>query len=160
MVDSRCGKQQDSRTSRSMPTLERPATNIEKVLMDFLSLGSEHDDALRSNGTEVLTRFAYCQALLYKAWVDASDEIADKLTKSTNKNKNPKDLTALYIETFETRFTELFRTPEFMSNLSRLLDSLMEQMKANNVMLETFQDNLTILKNLKTDKTNDLITNG
>ncbi len=110
-------------------------------------------DATTTNGFEFFTRFAYCQALLYKAWVEASDELANKVPKSMNHHANSKETTSLYIDTFEETFTNLFRSPQFVSNLGKLLNSLMEHIKANNDMPRVFLNSLSeIQKNLEPSK--------
>ena len=108
-------------------------------------------DATTTNGFEFFTRFAYCQALLYKAWVEASDELANKVPKSMNRHANSKEATSLYIDTFEETFTNLFRSPQFVSNLGKLLNCFMEHIKANNDMPGVFLNSLSkIQENLET----------
>ena len=105
--------------------------------------GYTNIDTATANGFELFTRFTYCEALLYKAWVEASDTLADKVTKSINRDlNNSKDHTSLYIDTFEETFTDLFRSPEFASNLSKLLDSLMEIIKEKDNISEIFLNSL------------------
>lgn len=84
-----------------------------------------------ASGLELLKRVGYCQALLYKAWVEASDEVAGKLRNISNDSGSSKELLPLYVNTFEEKFTNLFRSPEFSLNVSRILTSLMESIRTN-----------------------------
>ncbi len=106
--------------------------------------GHTNMDTATGSGFELLTRFAYCQALLYKAWVEASDKLAGKVTESVNHDlNNSKELASLYIDTFEETFTDLFRSPEFASNLARLLNSLTECIKQKDNISEIFLNSLS-----------------
>lgn len=117
--------------------------NVERELATFANNLNGHIgmDTVTANGFEFFTRFAYCQALLYKAWVEASDRLASKMTESTNheRNNNSKEeLTSLYIDTFEEIYTDLLRSPEFASSLGKLLNSLMGCIKETDNVSGTF----------------------
>ncbi len=92
---------------------------------------SKHTDAdpVTTNVFELFTRFAYCQALLYKAWVEASDKVASEMTRVGEQISTNSNISSLYIDTFEDAFTNLFRSPEFALNAGKLLNSLMEYTK-------------------------------
>jgi hypothetical protein len=96
---------------------------------------AEHDADISyegvASGLEFLKRVGYCQALLYKAWVEASDEVARKVRNISNDAGNSKELLPLYVNTFEEKFTNLFRSPEFSLNVSKILASLMESIRTN-----------------------------
>lgn len=131
------------RTSNILPeTTDKSIAELQKVLALYLN---EHNniDTTTANGLEFFTRFAYCQALLYKAWVEASDSLANKLTKSSNPNNDSNELTSLYIDTFEETFTSLFRSPQFAWNMGKLLNSLIEHIKTNSDVSEIVLDSLT-----------------
>ena len=68
-----------------------------------MSEGNQHAEAM-DNLFELLTRFGYCQALLYKAWVEASSEIESTVVKKKDiNNNNTEESNSLYIDTFERR---------------------------------------------------------
>lgn len=140
------GEQNNSeshKTSNILPeTTDKSIAKLQKVLALYLN---EHNniDTTTANGLEFFTRFAYWQALLYKTWVEASDVLANKLTKSSNPNNDSNELTPLYIDTFEETFTSLFRSPQFAWNMGKLLNSLIEHIKTNGDMSEIVLDSLT-----------------
>lgn len=132
------------KTSNILPeTTDKSIAELQKVLALYLNENNNNIDAKTANGLEFVTRFAYCQVLLYKAWVEASDVLANKLTNSSHPNNDSSELTSLYIDTFEETFTSLFRSPQFAWNIGKLLNSLIENIKNNNDMSETFLDSLT-----------------
>ncbi len=157
----------DKNNSKSGKILKTQANasdkNIKKLPAIFASglNGDGTMDTAAANGFELFTRFAYCQSLLYKAWVEASDELARNLAKSVNHDHNiSKEITSLYIDTFEETFTSLFRSPEFASNLGKLLNSLMGCIKEKDNASEIFLNGLSrILENLKLEK-EERITSG
>jgi len=147
----------DKNNSKSHKTLNLLSNtddkNIEKLIFTSGLDGHASVDVATANGFELFTRFAYCQALLYKAWVEASDELASKVTKSIDlDHNNSKELTSLYIDTFEKVFTNLFKSPEFASNLGKLLNSLMECIKEKDNVSKIFLSLPKIPENPKNRK--------
>jgi hypothetical protein len=113
------------------PKTRVPAKNAKKWSSLFaINLNKRTNaDPATSNGFELFTRFAYCQALLYKAWVEASDKVANEMTRVGEQDNKDSNVISLYVDTFEDVFTNLFRSPEFSLNASKLLNSLMEYSK-------------------------------
>ncbi len=107
-----------------------------------MSEGNQHAEAM-DNLFKLLTRFGYCQALLYKAWVEASSEIESTVVKKKDiNNNNTEESNSLYIDTFEEKFTTLFQSPEFASNASKLLNSLVECIKQRDMLVENARKTL------------------
>lgn len=130
--------------SKSLKTAKVDNKNTEKQPTILTSDLNGHNglDAAATNGFEFFTRLAYCQALLYKSWVETADELASNVAKSANpSNNNSKELTSLYIDAFEEKFTDLFRSPEFASNLGKLLNCLMVCIKEKDDISEIFLNN-------------------
>lgn len=120
--------------------------------------GHKGMSAAGANGFEFFTRLVYCQALLYKTWAETSDELA-QMTKSIDPNPHDsKKRTSLYINIFEEKFTNLFRSPEFASNMGKLLNSLLECIKEKDNISRIFLNNLPkISADLKLEKSkNDM----
>jgi len=136
----------NSRSHKSLKKASQTSNNdIEGDQPMGINKQNGHDimNTTMVNGKELFTRLAYCQALLYKAWVEAADDLTNKVTKTKANNlDNSKDLTSLYIDTFEEKFTNLFKSPEFASNLCKLLNALMQSIREKDNISKIFLNTL------------------
>lgn len=82
---------------------------------------------------ELLTRLAYCQSMLFKAWFEACDKLA-KSAETTNYGENAKINNSYYIDTFEKVFTDLFSSDEFASSISKLLNAVLKCIREGSEM--------------------------
>lgn len=80
---------------------------------------------------EFFTRFTYCQTLLFKSWVEASDQVSKKLPTVKSDSKN--SISTLYIKTYEETFTNLFKSPEYASNLGKMINASMVLIRNYNI---------------------------
>ena len=87
-------------------------------------------------GFEFFTRFTYCQALLFKSWVEASDQVAKKLPDVKRDSKNSKEISTLHIKIYEETFTNLFKSPEYASNLGKMINASMSLIRNYKVVSE------------------------
>lgn len=99
---------------------------------------SKIDDAVLK-GLEFFNTAAYCQTMLCKAWLEASDKLVKKMKVLDNEHGNSADIKSLYIDTFEETFTSLFRSPEYAIGISRMVNSMVECANTNR---ELFLDGL------------------
>ncbi|MGH9923288.1 MAG: hypothetical protein ACRD38_11110 [Nitrososphaerales archaeon] len=135
----------DNLESRKTQLSSKDNKDVEKglgVLSNYLN-GHNHTDATTAHGFELLRRLAYCQAQLYKAWIEASDEVADRLAEMKDLEYGSKELTSLCINTFEEKFTMLFKSPEFASNMGKMLNSLIESVRERDEISQAFLDSLS-----------------
>lgn len=83
---------------------------------------------------EFFTRFTYCQTLLFKSWVEASDQVSKKLPTVKSGLKN--SISTLYIKIYEETFTNLFKSPEYASNLGKMINASMALIRNYNIASE------------------------
>ena len=96
-----------------------------KIDRDSETQHQKNSTTMMEPGLEFFTRFTYGQALLFKSWVEASDQVAKKLPAVKRDSKNSKEIYTLYIKTYEETFTNLFKSPEYASNLGKMIDASM-----------------------------------
>ncbi len=101
--------------------------NIVKETKLIENSNENNNDKITSSGFEFFTRLSYCQAMLYKTWVESSDKASSIL--SLTKSDNKKEITSLHIGIYEDAFTNLFKSSEYASNLGKLLNSAMDYVK-------------------------------
>lgn len=106
------------------PTKTIP-TNDKKTDIDSETHHQQNSTPMMEPGLEFFTRFTYCQTLLFKSWIEASDQVAKKLPSVKRDSKNSKEIYALYIKTYEETFTNLFKSPEYASNLGKMINASM-----------------------------------
>lgn len=85
----------------------------------------QNSTTMMEPGFEFFTRFTYCQALLFKSWIEASDQVTKKLSTVKRGSKNSKEISTLYIKIHEEIFTNLFKSPEYASNLGKMINASM-----------------------------------
>jgi hypothetical protein len=102
---------------------------------------------------EFLTRFTYCQAMLFKSWVEASDQIAKKLPTIKKDSKN--SIPALYIKICEETFTSLFKSSEYASNLGKMINASMSLIRNYSTVSEK---NNTCFDEKSSNKNQDMKT--
>lgn len=90
---------------------------------------SEHEkQAAVADRSEFFTAFAYCQALIFKSWIEASDKLIKKI-QAKKEDRESSEIPSLYIDIHEEIFTTLFKSSEYAANLGRLINSSMLIMK-------------------------------
>lgn len=78
-----------------------------------------------ASSMEFFRSFTYCQTLLWKSWLEASD----KLTKQIRIGGENSEISSVYVDIHEEIFTNLFKSPEYASNLGRMINASMIMMK-------------------------------
>lgn len=78
-----------------------------------------------ANGMDFFMGFTYCQTLLCKSWLEASSKLAKKIQAEKENSEIP----SAYVEVHEEVFTNLFKSPEYASNLGRMINASMTMMK-------------------------------
>ncbi len=122
-------------------------TNETKTLQkkyEFVQTKSEKEpieqkeqQLVTSDKLEFCTRFAYCQVLLFKSWVEASDKLMKKVQAEKMDQRNI-DIQSLYVDIHEEIFTNLFKSPEYASNLGRMVNASMNMIKNYNILVNNF----------------------
>src|SRR5574337_1398551 len=78
------------------------------------------------NNLEFFTGFAWCQSLLFKSWIEASDRLekirAERVDDAT-------EISSLYVDVHEEVFTNLFKSQLYASSLGRMINASMLIMK-------------------------------
>ncbi|MGI0065298.1 MAG: poly(R)-hydroxyalkanoic acid synthase subunit PhaE, partial [Nitrosotalea sp.] len=97
------------------------------------STKQENQQAVMSDRLEFFTRLTCCQALLFKSWVEASNKLIKKIQIEKGNRKSP-DIPSLYINIHEEVFTNLFKSPEYASNLGKMINASMSIMKNCNIL--------------------------
>jgi hypothetical protein len=91
----------------------------------------ENQQVVTANRLEFYTRFACCQVLLFKSWIEASDKLIKKI-QTEKKNQKSSEISSLYVDIHEEVFTGLFKSPEYASNLGRMINASMLMIKNYN----------------------------
>lgn len=78
-----------------------------------------------SGRLEFFTGFAWCQALIFKSWVEASD----RLMRSHSEAGQDREVSSLYIDIHEEIFTNLFKSQLYASNVGRMVNASMVMLK-------------------------------
>lgn len=101
------------------------------------------EDVQRQNSVKVIASsmeffrsFAYCQTLLCKSWLEASD----KLTKKVRAEKENLEISSAYVDVHEEVFTNLFKSSEYASNLGRMINASMIMMKNWKTLAQNISD--------------------
>lgn len=96
--------------------------------VDMVSVGvmqEQNSSKVIASSMEFFRSFAYCQTLLWKSWLEASD----KLTKKIRIGEENSEISSVYVDIHEEIFTNLFKSPEYASNLGRMINASMIMMK-------------------------------
>lgn len=107
--------------------------------VDVESVGAaQEQDSLKmiASSMEFFMSFAYCQTLLCKSWLEASD----KLTKEVRAEKEHSEIPSAYVDVHEEIFTNLFKSPEYASNLGRMINASMMMMKNWKILAQNSSD--------------------
>jgi hypothetical protein len=104
------------------------------------ALDAQEQDSLRmiASSVEFFRSFVYCQTLLCKSWLEASD----KLTKKVQIEKENLDISSAYVDVHEEIFTTLFKSPEYASNLGRMINASMVMMKNWKILAQNSSDSI------------------
>jgi hypothetical protein len=100
------------------------------------SVKQKEQQIVTSDRLEFFTRFACCQTLLFKSWVEASDKLMKKVQAEKIDQKNA-DIQSLYVDIHEEIFTNLFKSPEYASNLGGMINASMVMIKNYNVLVNS-----------------------
>ena len=68
---------------------------------------------------------AWCQALIFRSWIEASD----KLMKLQSGKVSGREIPTLYVDVHEEVFTTLFKSQSYASNLGRAINASMVMLK-------------------------------
>lgn len=98
------------------------------------SIKQKEQQIVTSDKLEFFTRFACCQVLLFKSWVEASDKLMKKVQVEKTDQGNI-DIQSLYVDIHEEIFTNLFKSPEYASNLGRMINASMSLIKNYNILV-------------------------
>ncbi|MDE1764808.1 MAG: hypothetical protein KGI27_00900 [Thaumarchaeota archaeon] len=79
-----------------------------------------------SNDLEFVTGLAWCQALLFKSWIEAFDKL---IKTREEKRGDALEISSLYVDIHEEVFTNLFKSQLYTSNLGRMINASMLMMK-------------------------------
>lgn len=85
---------------------------------------------IATSGFEVFMRISCCQSMLYKTWLDASDQVSSKIQGLAETAITQERISSLHIEVCDDAFTRLFKSSEYASNLGRMINSAMDYMVA------------------------------
>ncbi|MDE1826951.1 MAG: hypothetical protein KGH99_02820 [Thaumarchaeota archaeon] len=91
------------------------------------NLSEREKQAAVADRSEFFTAFAYCQALIFKSWIEASDKLVKRM--QAEKGQESSEIPSLYVDIHEEIFTTLFKSPEYASNLGRMINASMLVMK-------------------------------
>ena len=112
-----------------------------KVDMESMGFVQEQDSLkMISSSMDFFMSFAYCQILLCKSWLEA----LDKLTKKIQKEKENSEISSVYVDVHEEIFTNLFKSPEYASNLGRMINASMITMKNWKILAQNSSDSKTM----------------
>lgn len=114
-------------TRISQENYEPIQTKLEKNLAE-----QENQLVGTADRLEFFTRFTCCQALLFKSWVEASDKLMKKIQEE-KENQKSSEIPSLYVDIHEEVFTNLFKSPEYASNLGGMINASMWMMKNYNI---------------------------
>lgn len=75
---------------------------------------------------EFFTGLAWCQTLLYKSWIEASDKLVKLRAERVD---DTAEISSLYVDVHEDVFTNLFKSQLYASNLGKMINASMLMMK-------------------------------
>ncbi len=113
------GNEKDTRTDSLIEKMEERQAPL---------LSESHESLVKKGQKTVLldkfdffTGFAWCQALIFKSWLEASD----KLVRLQSEMVEKKEISSLYVDVHEEVFTNLFKSQLYASSLGRMINASM-----------------------------------
>lgn len=94
------------------------------------NLADDNFTKIVTSGFEVFIGISCCQSMLYKTWLDASDQVSSKIQGLAETGITQERISSLHIEVCDDVFTSLFKSSEYASNLGRMINSAMNYMVA------------------------------
>lgn len=124
------------------PKLENKTDSSFDEIHNKVDMGSvetiQEQNSLKviASSMEFFRSFAYCQTLLCKSWLEASD----KLTNKVRVGEENSEISSVYVDIHEEIFTSLFKSPEYASNLGRMINASMIMMKNWKTLAQNISD--------------------
>ncbi|MDE1828789.1 MAG: hypothetical protein KGI25_00550 [Thaumarchaeota archaeon] len=124
----------DFLVKESKKDLRTDSFRLEKVEINHEPIQIKKEESRRqenqqpavSDNLEFFTGFAWCQVLIFKSWIEASDKL---VKMQAEKGDGAIEMSSLYVDVHEEIFTNLFKSRLYASNLGRMINASMLMMK-------------------------------